>query len=206
MGKTHALFRVAEAHVKTGWTVVVMDPKYEGARQTKQGVIVSGPNGADEAVKRGKRLILWQAGKQLGDRPDANAVCTWALKRGAGTLVCIPEAHLCWPNNGTQLPLETVEVLTGFRHRGLAVVIDTQRLSQLTTMARGNFDRARIFGVTGTTDLKLLGEWGGAELVTAVRECARRRREPPAGLGERGHFVDFDPMNSDPPYKIGRFK
>ncbi len=208
MGKTHALVRVAESHALRKvqpWTVVVVDPKREMPRHTRHGVIVSGPRGADEACKRGHRLLIWQGGTGYGDRPDTNAACAWVLQRGAGTLLCLPEAHLALPN-GPIPPIETVEVLTGYRHRGLAVILDTQRLVSLSMMARNNLDKARVFGTTGPRDLAELEAWGGVELSTAARECARRRRPPPDGKGEPGWFVDYDPMVSCGPYKLERFK
>ncbi len=207
MGKTHALVKVCEAHAlrrEKPWTVVVVDVKREMPRHTRHGVVVAGPNGATAAAKKGHRLILWTGGKGIGDRPDTNAAAKWCLERGAGTLLALPEAHIAVPN-GPVPPIETVEVLTGYRHRGLAVILDTQRLVSLSMMARNNLDHARVFGTTGPRDLAELEAWGGVELAAAARECARRRRPPPDGLGQAGWFVPFDPMCSSGPYKLERF-
>jgi hypothetical protein len=201
MGKTFGLTRIVEAHAKRGWRVVVVDVKREWHRQSKIGVIVSGPNGAREAIKRGAKVIVWQAGTAIGDRPDANAACAFALEKGAGTLIAIPEAHIHYPL-GPVPPLESVEVFTGYRHRGISVVADSQRLVAMSMMLRNNLDSAFIFGTTGPRDLDELKAWGGVALADAAQECAARRRK-----GEPGWHVRFDPMmGACGPYKLERFK
>jgi hypothetical protein len=200
MGKTHALTRIVEAHAKTGWVCVVVDVKREWQRQSKQGVIVSGPKGATEAAKRGHKIIVWQAGKAIGDRPDANAACAWALERGQGTLIAIPEAHIHYPL-GPVPPIESVEVFTGYRHRGISLIVDSQRLVSMSMMLRNNLDQAFVFGTTGPRDLDELKAWGGVDLAEAAREAAVRRRN-----GEAGWHVRFDPMVAVGPYKLERFR
>lgn len=190
MGKTHTLVRVCEAHERAGWRVVVVDAQREWAQKSKRGALVCGARGASDAEKRGHRLLVWQP---RGDEalPDIESVCQWVIDAGRGTLLAIPEAHLYFTLNGTP-PLPCRQLLTGYGHRGVSLLLDTQRPSALSPMARENAGMWRVFGLLGDIDQRILLE-KSRDLLEASMECARRREN-----GQPGWFVEYFKSNLKP--------
>lgn len=102
----------------------------------------------------------------------------------------IPEAHRVVPQDQAVGP-QMEEVLTAYRHYGVSVYMDTQRLAALTKMAteQAAGETMRLFAMSGRRDLEVVAAIGGDDLVEAVEECATRKAE-----GERGWFVEVTPI------------
>lgn len=142
---------------------------------------------AREHVKSGKRLVIVAAD---GDPVSpAVAACEWALAHPTLAGVAIPEAHEVAPSGG-RLPAPISRCLTAYRHFGVRLWLDTQRLARVSTTATELARVVRVFALTGDVDFRRVRDLGrdGRALEEAVRQCADRldawaRGEDPDGQG-----------------------
>lgn len=113
-------------------------------------------------------------------------VCRWACKAPGPSGIAVAEAHEVMPNVRLH-PKWTKRAVTQWRHYGIEMWIDTQRLAELWPTARSQavYD-TKIFATVEPTDQKVLRGIGGHELVVAVDECASR-----LAAGEPGYYVEL---------------
>lgn len=140
--------------------------------------------------------------RDTGDVAQAfDLACRWAVMGDGPRGVACSEIHRACPNH---VPLlSNVEaVATQWRHKQVALFIDTPRLSLLSpTLREQSTSGLKIFSVFGPRDLAVIAETWGAQVEAAVRECSRRFV---AGGGVGGNGAGWYVRPNVPPYKLER--
>jgi hypothetical protein len=170
------------------WTV-----GHEGATSVAEAV---------QHIERGRRLVIVRPPDPTP--PDwtileASAAARWAKRYPDTAGVAVPEAHRVLPNGG-RLPEVWDDVTCAWRHHGVAVWLDSQRLAKLhkDVTEQAAASDLRIFAILGERDLETARELGGRDLVRCVTEAATRY-----GRGERGWHVRLT-VGVVPPYTLQR--
>lgn len=161
---------------------------------------------AREMVSRGARLVIVRS---TDIERAAREACAWAIEkpRSDGTRgVCVPEADLTFPNvSAHALPEEQRTAILRWRHRHVALWLDTQRFALLSPTVRSQATEVRLYA-TGSADSKAVRDYGGHELEAATARAAAILREAQrAGDRRQGagwHVrIDVAPI---PPYELIR--
>lgn len=164
--------------------IIVMDQTREWVETPVPSKRCSTVKRAVELVGEGARFVIVRVEReQLAS--EGIALCTWALsvvdrekRRQVG--IAIPEAQNICPN-GRPLSPVMLELVTAWRHHKVAAWFDTQRFALLDSTIAAQAREVRLY--TMHSDLDIARAKGmvrqGAELVTALDECADRfdRRE-----------------------------
>lgn len=130
------------------------------------------------------------------------SACAWARERPGLAGVAIPEAHNVAPV--TRIPPILWRVATAWRHSGVSLWCDTQRVAALHHGITENAREIRVYAHVGDTDLKRLRDIGNQALADAAKECARRLAPPSeGGDGQAGWHVTLGLIRS-PPYRLTR--
>lgn len=86
------------------------------------------------------------------------ALCAWALHAKPLVGLAFPEAHNVFPVRLTTLPPDMLVMLTAYRHFGIAVWFDTQRVALLNTTIRGQATEINVFSISSKADLDAISE------------------------------------------------
>lgn len=201
-GITRQLYRAAETI-----PIVVIDRLREWRSMPPQlkgkAALVSSMDDARRLFERGGTLAILTARDDY--ERHASEAFRWACehtipgRRPADSPagVAIPEAHSIFPN-GDRLTGWADEVACRWRHHGVALWLDTQRISLINRTLTEQARELRVYAVSGSLDLRALKEYGGKELAEAATQCARRLRD-----GERGWHVKIR-ITPIPPYELER--
>lgn len=196
-GKTHGIRQSVYAHVRAGGAVTVVDRMREWSHVPSDladaAAIVPDVATATQAHAAGRRLAIVQSSTDVV--VTATHACELALQsRGA---VAIPEAHRVIPSGG-RVPAPIEDVLTAWRHYGVTLWADTQRIALLSRLATEQARELRIYATVGDRDHAVLRELGGRELSDAAHEAARR-----LASGEPGWHIRLGLIRV-PPYQLHR--
>lgn len=150
------------------------------------------------AIARGARLVIVRPADL---ESAAHRAFEWAIERPRSDGVrgiAIPEAHLVLPNRAiTSEPRAVQLAVLAWRHRKVALWLDTQRFAQLSVTVRDQSRITRLYA-QGKSDMDKVQEWGGRALADRVRECAERFRR-----GEPGWHVPIH-VAPIPPFEVSR--
>lgn len=205
-GKTFTLTRDVFRHVRWGRRVVVLDRMREWNEiptdLAETTVRIADPRDVDPATREAGLVILTDVSAEKAPGV-AEELAKWAIAgRDAGERrgLAFPEAHRIAPN-GAPLTRYLDEVACAWRHFGVAMWCDTQRISKLSRTITEQAKVVRLFAIVGDRDQSVVRELGGPQLSEAVLECARRY-----GRGEPGWHVSLGYATRIPPFKLVREK
>lgn len=206
-GKSYGIRKSVAESVCAGMRVIAVDPLREwtslspsDARQIADVLAVSvTTRDLKRALAAAKReaLVIYQPEMVSTLASDCDAIFAEACQSSDVVGIAVPEAHRIAPPAKALTPFVD-EVATAWRHRGVRLWLDTQRLSRLHLSITENARELRLYALAGRRDLEVVDELGGRELVEAVRECARRMLD-----GEPGYHVSLD-IAREPPFDVRR--
>lgn len=160
---------------------------------------------ARDALERGQKRIVVLRPAIGTEEACVEAVCAWARVIGHGKRdlpvatagIVIPELHNVAPVH--YCPPTLLKVATAWRHTSTAFWGDSQRVSTVNHSITDNARDMRIFAQTGGPCRKRLMEIGGADLVSAIDECAMRLdRRDRGGWDQPGWHVRLGVVRRKP--------
>ena len=179
-GKTYGVTNDVKRAAASGMPVMVIDRMREW---TVGHAGVTTIEAGAKAAEKGAKLIIVRPRDFVAAVEEA---CAWAIAQPGVAGVAVPEAHGALPNS-MRLSGAVEDVATAWRHHKVALWCDTQRLALINRTVTEQACELRIYAVRGELDMRVVKELGGAALVDAVKECARRMRD-----GEKGWHVKLD--------------
>lgn len=185
-GQTQAIMRSARH-----FPIIVADIMHEwtmgdaGAKSVAQAV---------DAISRGARLVILRCGDDIEEVSEE--LCAWATNTGDVAGIAFPEAHHSFPN--VKLTGAKINAMLAWRHKRVAMWMDTQRLANLNRSATEQAGDLRLYATVGELDLKRVKEIGGSALVAEIHKCSAKLAE-----GDRGWHVSLSASRL-PPYRAQR--
>lgn len=208
-GKTWLLREETYRATLEGIQTIVIDTAEEW-RSVPESIapLTLGCHSVEDAVKglsQGKhRLAIVRTNDAESAGEDA---CQWAISdekivRG----ISISEAHIVWPNNCALGP-GALKAATAWRHRNVAMWLDTQRPQQIHKVWIAQARELSLFAVAGQRDLDAVRDIGGQQLEDLVREASKRLEDFENGKNPdgRGWHVKLG-ISKLPPYTLVQAK
>lgn len=216
-GKTHGLRQSVFRAVEHGTTVIVFARMPQDwaqiPRHWPDGAAIQAPDlgTARRLAEEGARLIVIGGPVSLDELDEA---AKWTIERGERAVgvgdergIAIAEAHRVIDPQ-TRLPRYLDDVVSGWRHYGANLWVDSQRIGRVRRDLTENLSIVRIFAVRGDRDRQVVRDLGGRELEEAALECARilgRSGKSPPPPEDAGWHVELRQAGT-PPYPIVRMK
>jgi len=196
-GKTYGMrstvFRNARA-----FPIIVLDQmaEWHSAPTGIRAVGVSSVREAIDAIKKHEVSLAIVRGP--GDVAEMfDRACRWAAKGSGVRGVACSEAHIPIPN-GKPLADHVKVAVTQWRHKRLALFLDTQRLALLSRTVTEQATLLKLYAIVGDNDLSVVRATWGKELLESLRVVAARY-----AAGAPGWHVRLG-INRAPPYRVER--
>lgn len=154
--------------------------------------------------------VTWQ--RKSKDEPDTAPIiehaCNIVIEESSKDrplALVVSEAQISLPNKPLSEHSQALYLITNYRHRGAAVILDAQRIAKLSPDARAQARTLRAFAMSSPQDMDALHSIH-ADLPAAVARCtALSKPLSPwdAGGGafeEPGWHIQLDPRAANPPF------